>query len=174
MQKVNQPFRRKCLHNLACTMVSVFPTNQKSDLKPHALSVGSSLAIVPFAQPKRRRNGRKSMSRRSGQNGTIVIQSGFYRVRWRMDVEDQEERINMTAKIAPVVLDKLGNPKPRRQKYDARRGELSNNPVRTRKSISTLWSWVKSHFESRRKSISNGLKLGIGNQSRTFRASKRP
>ena len=52
------------------------------------------------------------MSRRSGQNGTIVIQSGFYRVRWRMDVEDQEERINMTAKIAPVVLDKLGNPKP--------------------------------------------------------------
>jgi len=52
------------------------------------------------------------MSRRSGQNGTIVIQSGFYRVRWRMDVEGQEERINMTAKIAPVMLDKLGNPKP--------------------------------------------------------------
>jgi integrase len=52
------------------------------------------------------------MSRRCGQNGTIVIQSGFYRVRWRMDVEGQEERINMTAKIAPVVLDKLGNPKP--------------------------------------------------------------
>jgi len=52
------------------------------------------------------------MSRRSGQNGTIVIQSGFYRVRWRMDVEGQEERINMSAKIVPVVLDKLGNPKP--------------------------------------------------------------
>ena len=52
------------------------------------------------------------MNRRSGQNGTIVIQSGFYRVRWRMDVEGQEERINMTAKIAPVVLDKEGKPKP--------------------------------------------------------------
>lgn len=52
------------------------------------------------------------MSRRSGQNGTIVIQSGSYRVRWRMDVEGQEERINMTAKIAPVVLDKEGKPKP--------------------------------------------------------------
>jgi hypothetical protein len=52
------------------------------------------------------------MSRRSGQNGTIVIQSGFYRVRWRMDTEGQEEWINMTTKVAPVVLDKEGEPKP--------------------------------------------------------------
>jgi integrase len=52
------------------------------------------------------------MLRRSGQNGTIVVQSGFYRVRWRIDVEGQEERVNMTAKVAPVVLDKEGNPKP--------------------------------------------------------------
>jgi len=52
------------------------------------------------------------MLRRSGQNGTIVVQSGFYRVRWRIDVEGQEERVNMTAKVAPVVLDKEGDPKP--------------------------------------------------------------
>jgi integrase len=52
------------------------------------------------------------MKRREGQSGTIVIQSGFYRVRWRLDVEGQAERINMTEKIAPVVLDKDGNPKP--------------------------------------------------------------
>jgi hypothetical protein len=52
------------------------------------------------------------MRRRSGQNGTIVIQSGWYRVRWRMDVEGQQERINMTAKIAPVAFDKEGRPKP--------------------------------------------------------------
>ena len=52
------------------------------------------------------------MSRRSGQSGTIVIQSGWYRVRWRLDVEGQERRINMTAKIAPVMLDRAGNPKP--------------------------------------------------------------
>ena len=52
------------------------------------------------------------MSRRSGQNGTVVIQSGWYRVRWRMDVESQEERINMSEKVAPVVLDKNGNSKP--------------------------------------------------------------
>jgi integrase len=52
------------------------------------------------------------MRRRSGQNGTIVIQSGWYRVRWRQDIEGQQERINMTAKIAPVAFDKEGNPKP--------------------------------------------------------------
>src|SRR5262249_41064353 len=52
------------------------------------------------------------MRRRSGQNGTVVIQSGFYRVRWRMDVDGQEARINMSQIIAPVVLDKDGNPKP--------------------------------------------------------------
>lgn len=64
------------------------------------------------ARPKRRRKGRKSMNRRSGQNGTIVIQSGWYRVRWRMDVEGQEQRTNMSEKVAPVMLDKNGTPKP--------------------------------------------------------------
>lgn len=52
------------------------------------------------------------MSRRSGQNGTVVIAGKWYRVRWRMDVESQEERINMNEKVAPVVFDKSGNPKP--------------------------------------------------------------
>jgi len=52
------------------------------------------------------------MNRRSGQNGTIVVQSGWYRVRWRMDVEGQEQRINMSEKVAPVVFDKSGIPKP--------------------------------------------------------------
>jgi integrase len=67
---------------------------------------------IATAQPKRRRKGRKSMSRRSGQNGTVVIQSGWYRVRWRMDVEGQEERTNVSEKVAPVVFDKDGRPKP--------------------------------------------------------------
>jgi len=52
------------------------------------------------------------MSRRGGQNGTIVVQSGWYRVRWRMDVEGREERVNLSEKIAPVVFDKSGTPKP--------------------------------------------------------------
>ena len=57
------------------------------------------------------------MNRRSGQNGTIVVQSGYYRVRWRMDVDGQgqQARVNMTEKIAPVVLDREGKPKPASQ-----------------------------------------------------------
>ena len=51
------------------------------------------------------------MSRRSGQNGTVVIAGNWYRVRWRMDVEGQEKRINMSEKVAPVVFDRNGEPK---------------------------------------------------------------
>ena len=76
------------------------------------LQADAQRGILTTAQPKRRRKGRKSMLRRSGQNGTIVIQSGWYRVRWRMDVEGQEERVNMSEKIRPVVLDQQGKPKP--------------------------------------------------------------
>jgi hypothetical protein len=50
------------------------------------------------------------MNRRSGQKGTIVIQSGWYRVRWRMD-RRSGKRVNMTAKVAPVVFDKERKPK---------------------------------------------------------------
>jgi hypothetical protein len=67
--------------------------------------------IIAEAPPKRRRKGRKSMSRRSGQNGTVVIAGNWYRVRWRMDVEGQEKRINMSEKVAPVVFDRNGEPK---------------------------------------------------------------
>jgi hypothetical protein len=52
------------------------------------------------------------MSRRSGQNGTVVIAGNWYRVRWRMDVEYQQERVNMSEKVAPVIFDKSGIPKP--------------------------------------------------------------
>ena len=52
------------------------------------------------------------MSRRNGQNGTVVIAGNWYRVRWRMDVEGQQKRINMNEKVAPVIFDKSGKPKP--------------------------------------------------------------
>src|SRR6266566_3172746 len=67
--------------------------------------------IIGEAQPKRRRKGRKCMSRRSGRNGTVVIAGNWYRVRWRMDVEGQEKRVNMSEKVAPVVFDRNGEPK---------------------------------------------------------------
>lgn len=51
------------------------------------------------------------MSRRSGQNGTVVVVGNWYRVRWRMDVEGQKERIKMSEKVAPAVFDRNGKPK---------------------------------------------------------------
>jgi hypothetical protein len=72
------------------------------------------------------------MNRRSGQNGTIVIQSGWYRVRWRIDAEGQQERVNMSAKIAPVAFDKGGKPKPASFEVRRMERELSSDPVQTR------------------------------------------
>jgi len=39
------------------------------------------------------------MTRRSGQNGTVVIAGKWYRVRWRIDVEGQEKRININERL---------------------------------------------------------------------------
>jgi hypothetical protein len=51
------------------------------------------------------------MSRRSAQNGTLVIAGNWYRVRWCIDAEGQEKRIYMSEKVAPVVFDRNGEPK---------------------------------------------------------------
>jgi len=88
------------------------------ETQPSLLQFAASdnkVSVISEAQPQRRRKGRKSMSRRSGQSGTVVIQSGWYRVRWRMDVQGQKERSNMSEKVAPVMFDKNGNPKPASQ-----------------------------------------------------------
>ena len=42
------------------------------------------------------------MSRRSGQAGTIVKESGWYRVRFRLDVPGQYARVQKSVKICPV------------------------------------------------------------------------
>jgi len=76
-----------------------------------AFQLDGQSGIIAEAQPKRRRKGRKSMSRRNGQNGTVVIAGNWYRVRWRIDVEGQEKRIYMSEKVAPVVFDRNGEPR---------------------------------------------------------------
>jgi hypothetical protein len=48
---------------------------------------------------------------RSGQNGAVVIAGNWYRVRWRIVVERQKKRLNMSEKAAPVVFD--GNREPK-------------------------------------------------------------
>jgi integrase len=60
--------------------------------------------IIAEAQPKRRREGRKSMSRRSGQSGNLVKQSGWWRVRFRLDQPGIEKRKQMSLKVAPVNM----------------------------------------------------------------------
>ena len=42
------------------------------------------------------------MSRRSGQAGTIVKEGGWYRVRFRIDVPGQYERVQKSIKICPI------------------------------------------------------------------------
>jgi hypothetical protein len=73
------------------------------------------------------------MRRRSGQNGSIVIQPGWYRVRWRQDIEGQQERINMTAKIARSRSTKTAIPSLRHLKSGAKRERLLGSPVRTQR-----------------------------------------
>src|SRR4029077_5148494 len=51
---------------------------------------------------RRRARTRKSMSRRSGQNGYIEKSGNWYVVRWRMDVEGQDERQYLREKICPI------------------------------------------------------------------------
>jgi integrase len=84
---------------------------EKTAMTPSsAFQLDAQSGIIAEAQPQRRRRGRKSMSRRSGQNGTVVV-GNWYRVRWRMDVEGQNERIKMSEKVAPAVFDRNGKPK---------------------------------------------------------------
>jgi integrase len=68
------------------------------------LLIDAEHGILAEAQPKRRREGRKSMSRRSGQAGNLVKQSGWWRVRFRLDQPGTEKRKQMSLKVAPVGM----------------------------------------------------------------------
>src|SRR5258705_9309225 len=61
---------------------------------------GPALELAPATAEQRQRG--KSMSRRSGQAGTIVKQAGWYRVRFRLDVRGQYARMQKNVKICPV------------------------------------------------------------------------
>jgi integrase len=61
----------------------------------------ASSDTIPQATAEQRQRG-KSMSRRSGQSGTIVREGGWHRVRFRIDVPGQYRRKQMSIKICPV------------------------------------------------------------------------
>ena len=42
------------------------------------------------------------MRRRSGQNGTLIQQTGWWRVRFRLDQPAVDERKLMSVKVAPI------------------------------------------------------------------------
>ena len=65
------------------------------------LTYGHDADTIRPATAEQRRRG-KSMSRRSGQAGTIVKQGGWYRVRFRIDVPGQHERKQMSVKVCPT------------------------------------------------------------------------
>ncbi len=59
-------------------------------------------ANIPAAQPLQGRKGQKSMSRRSGQSGNLIKQTGWWRVRFRLDQPETDKRIQMSVKVALV------------------------------------------------------------------------
>ncbi len=62
----------------------------------------SDINVVPATPEKPARIGRKSMSRRSGQNGSIQKDGKWYVVRYWKDVAGQEKRVRVREKICPI------------------------------------------------------------------------
>src|SRR5262249_54644591 len=62
----------------------------------------SHVTISPATPEKPARIGRKSMSRRSGQNGSIQKDGKWYVVRYWKDVAGQEKRVRVREKICPI------------------------------------------------------------------------
>lgn len=93
-------------------LLSRAPTSQPSRncvaLQHQALSVDAAATLpaaalrgrVPAAVPERK--GQRSMSRRSGQSGTVVVQGRWYRVRFRLDVPGQTRRKHPNVRICPT------------------------------------------------------------------------
>jgi integrase len=65
------------------------------------LSAANAIGTVASATPERR-TGRKSMSRRSGQNGCIQEDGKWYVVRFWKDIVGQEKRQRVRERICPI------------------------------------------------------------------------
>jgi hypothetical protein len=80
------------------SIVEPFPHGLQGSMP---LTCGQDAETIPPATAEQRRRG-KSMSRRSGQAGTVVKDGGWYRVRFRIDVPGQHERKQMSVKVCPT------------------------------------------------------------------------
>src|SRR5216683_2142614 len=77
-----------CCHSLALLSYS------------HENTLGNTLDPVASGQ---RRKGRKSMSRRSGQSGTVVKKGCMWHVRYYVDLRGQEKRQRKSVPIGPCT-----------------------------------------------------------------------
>jgi integrase len=88
---------------------------------------------IATATAEQRRRG-KSMSRRSGQAGTIVKEGGWYRVRFRLDVPGKYERVQKSIRICPVSgPGLLTKPERERRKVEIVNSFGANSPERFNK-----------------------------------------
>ena len=94
--------------------ISVESLTSVLDPWPTLLQFPASDNKVPTATPDKRRG--KSMSRRSGQNGSIEISGNWYVVRFWKDVMGQEKRVHACERICPANgSEKLTQPERKRR-----------------------------------------------------------
>jgi integrase len=91
-------FSAIAIESLATIVVEPLPFGLQGSMP---LTCGRNAVTLPPATAEQRRRG-KSMSRRSGQVGTIVKEGGWYRVRFRIDVPGQHERKQLSVKLCPT------------------------------------------------------------------------
>lgn len=82
--------------------VSSWAESQCEELPRPNLQLPNSVGLANFgsAAPVKRRG--KSMSRRTGQKGHIEQSGRWWVVRWRMDIEGQDQRVLKRARICPI------------------------------------------------------------------------
>ena len=109
------------------------PNGESSPREPLTFELNAK--TIPPATTEQRRRG-KSMSRRSGQAGTIVKEGGWYRVRFRLDVPGRYERVQKSVKICPVSGPALLTKSEReRRKVEIVNSFGANSPEQFRKVV---------------------------------------
>ena len=98
------------------------------------------------------------MSRRSGQSGNLVKQSGWWRVRFRLDQPGTEKRKQMSLKIAPVSM-RLSRPELERRAKEIVQNAGANSEERFNQVVlgeATLRQQAKAYLQ---KAVSRNRNL---------------
>jgi integrase len=126
------------------------PITNFSPIVSEPLRADAQHGILSDAQPKRRRKGHKSMSRRSGQSGNLVKQSGWWRVRFRLDQPGTDKRKQMSLKVAPVSM-RLSRPELERRAKEIVQNAGANSERRFKEVVlgeATFHQQAKAHLQN--------------------------